>query len=80
MGDTRARDTSDIRGSATSATQHPKGRERATERTRQYRRRLAPNALVVPVEVALDVIGLLIDLGWLAIGESATAKHIKAGL
>jgi hypothetical protein len=52
-------------------------RRKATERTRAYRRRLAANAVVAPVEVGHDVIGLLIDLGWLSVSKSESRRGIS---
>ena len=70
MGDTRARarDTSDIRRIATSATHYPDAAARRMARTAKkgrYRARLRDGVIVVGVPVTNEIIGLLIDANYL---------------
>ena len=49
---------------------------RATERQRRHRARQRRGEIIVPVAVTNDLIGALIDLGWLLECESEDRRQI----
>jgi hypothetical protein len=55
-------------------------RRKATERTRAYRARLAADVVVAPVEVGVEIIAMLISLGWLPVSESESRRGIGAAI
>jgi hypothetical protein len=52
----------------------------ATARTRRYRERLRAGAVMVPIAVTPEILGLLIDTGWLSESESEDRRQIAAAL
>jgi hypothetical protein len=52
----------------------------ATARTRRYRERLRAGAVMVPIAVSPEILGLLIDTGWLSESESEDRRQIAAAL
>jgi hypothetical protein len=59
--------------------QRPKpARQKASERARRYRARQNAGQVIAPVPVSLEVIGLLLDLRWLA--EIDAESRDKIGL
>jgi hypothetical protein len=52
----------------------------ATDRKRRLRSRQRNCEIVVPCVVGIDVIELLIDLGWLRLSESENRNEIAAAL
>lgn len=55
-------------------------RHLGTERKRRLRARQRRGAIVVRCEVPIEVIGLLVDLGWLRISESEDRNEIALAI
>jgi hypothetical protein len=61
-------------------TRRATAREQATVRTRRYRERRRNGLAIAPVPYDNAIVGMLLDLGWLALGDSENHRAIGAAI